>query len=196
MAYVHDPTFYVCDDCDTRMKTEDALKYHKERKHDNKEIPSETLNVTQKVENQNQIREKEALHGLKSESKAIDDLKSIKYLAKNIDGLQDSFIPDDVFTSKFVFMMEESMEDETIEEELLKVGPMTKEQYERGMIVSMLPDAVEQKYHIEKIEVTHDNNNKDRRGKDAKYYGLRKCIMNVSHNTQSKNYQRYILYMC
>ena len=66
MAYVHDPTFYVCDDCDTRMKTEDALKYHKERKHDNKEIPSETLNVTQKVENQNQIRETEALHGLKS----------------------------------------------------------------------------------------------------------------------------------
>ena len=187
MAYVHDPTFYVCDDCDTRMKTEDALKYHKERKLNNKEIQSETLNVIQKVENQNQNKEKEALYGLKSESRAIDDLKAKMYLAKNIDGLQDSFIPDDVFTSKFVFMMEESMEDETIEEELLKVGPMTKEQYERGMIVSMLPDAVEQKYHIEKIEVTHDNNNKDRRGKDAKYYGLRKCIMNVSHNSQSKN---------
>ena len=158
MAYVHDPTFYVCDDCDTRTKTEDALKYHKERKHDNKEIPSETLNVTQKVENQNQIREKEALHGLKSESRAIDDLKAKMYLAKNIDGLQDSFIPDDVFTSKFVFMMEEPMEDETIDEELLKVGPMTKEQYERGIIVSMLPDAVERKYHIEKIDVTHDKN--------------------------------------
>ena len=32
VAYVHDQTFFVCGECETRTKTEDALQFQKERR--------------------------------------------------------------------------------------------------------------------------------------------------------------------
>ena len=111
--------------------------------------------------------------------------------------------------------------------ETLKVGPMTKEEYAKGMLLSVLPE--EREYHIEDVKIAYENEGEikykatfrtnieseeetrtfldelygstgatyniksgvpDRRGKQSKYFGSRKCIMNVFHSTQSKDFQR------
>ena len=282
IAYVHDQTFFVCNECETRTKTDEALQFHKQRKHvkaeenkmkDKIRVPLTTKQlkkrrqlkqkqqllkkkqlvakkaIDKKESSKKKQNEKQEIKAKKSAyedelnakaeqderdvkelntKKAIENLKVKIYLAKNLDGLEDSFIPDEMLTTQMICMMEQPMEQVgENDEHPLKVGPMTKEEYAKGMLLSMLPE--ERDYHIEDVKIAYENEGEikyeaifrtnitteketrsfledlydstgatynikssdgDRRGKQSRYYGNRKCIMNVFHNTQSKDYQR------
>ena len=98
IAYVHDQTFFVCDVCETRTKTNDALNFHKRRKHSETKEEGLTDGKSQVllVESDQQEMDEKL-------SAEIEVLKTKFFLSKNIEGLENSFIPGEELSTKVVF---------------------------------------------------------------------------------------------
>ena len=114
IAYVHDQTFFVCDVCETRTKTNDALNFHKRRKHP--ETKEEGLTDGQSQVLLVESDQKEMGEKLNAETERIEVLKTKLFLSKNIEGLENSFIPGEELSTKVVFMMEHDEPKDKIEE--------------------------------------------------------------------------------
>ena len=96
MDYVHSLTFHTCNICGTKTKTDEALLFHTEKRHGDEKVLSEE---SDKPEMKAKVNVKTEL---------IEDLKVKLYLSRNIEGLEESFIPTVEHSTKLVFMMEQT----------------------------------------------------------------------------------------
>ena len=93
MDYVHSLTFHTCNVCGTKTKTDEALLFHTEKRHGDEKV---LLVESDKPEMRDKVNVKTEL---------IEDLKVKLFLSRNIEGLEQSFIPAVEHSTKLVFMM-------------------------------------------------------------------------------------------
>ena len=88
IAYVHDQTFFVCDECETRTKTADALQFHKERKHKKKkeqenEAPKKDCETLKKLKKKRQSDQRQQLKEKKAFEKEGSNRKQVEKVERN-----------------------------------------------------------------------------------------------------------------